>query len=577
MSLWPRGWVAILVFLVTPWAWSAPLSIEIRGVDKAQEQNARAMLSISALDGKDVSSASRLRYLHRKVEAEIAKAMQPFGYYTIAVEAELDETEQGWRAVYDVTLGEPVLIDSVDIQLIGDAQSDEAFAQVLAKHPLSSGQPLLHSQYEALKQALSSLAAERGYFQAGFDEHRVEVDRDARTAAVILHFNSGPRFTVGDIHFSETPLATSFLERFIPFEQGSGIDSGKLFALQTALTDSDYFQRVEVKPLWQDAEGAAVPIQVYLEPRKQHYYQAGFGFGTDTGARVKLGVTRRWVNQYGHQLSGELLASQIRNDFSAQYTIPGEIPQKDRYVLELGYNDEHSDSIDAESTYIGASWHQQRDDWQIIMATRFQQETATFDGVEEDTQFLIPRLSVTQVQAGDRLNVKQGFRLNAQVSGASKALLSDTDFVQLRLSAKAVHSFTERWRVLGRVDSGITWVDDFRKLPASVRFFAGGDNSIRGFGFESIGPTGRNGDVVGAPHLLTGSLETDYRFKPDWAVAAFIDAGDAFEDNAMQMNVGVGVGLRWFSPIGPVRLDLAVPQTGDEHDLRIHFTLGADL
>lgn len=556
---------------------AATLAVKIDGVDKEQEQNIRSMLSLESLHSKEVASDSRLRYLYDKAESEISIALQPFGLYRPEISSQLTEGEQGWVAQFNITPGPLLLIEKLDLQLRGNALEDDTFKKLLASSSLRTGTPLVHSVYEDLKKKLRSLAAERGYYQAEFTQQRVEVDLVDYQANISLHFDSGPRFSIGEVVFSDSPLSDDFLIRYLPFKKGDPIQSSSLLGLQGALVDSDYFQRVEVRPLWAEAVGAEVPIEVTLDPHKRTKYRAGFGYGTDTGARMTLGVTRRWVNKQGHQFNTQLRASEIRNNLAAEYSIPGLRPQQDRYAVNLSLNDEKSDNVESSNRYLGVSWQKQQGRWQQVTALGFQQEDFTIGDETTQTTFLIPRISLSTVSTKDRLNVKNGYRLTLQALGGSDSLLSDTNFIQLKLGAKAVHSVTPKLRLLGRADVGLTFVDDFDKLPVSQRFFAGGDSSVRGYEYQSLSPKDDSGDGLGGQNLLVGSLEVDYRLKGNWGVAAFIDAGNAFEEVNTDLHVGIGVGLRWFSPIGPVRIDVAIPQSGDQNDVRLHLNLGPDL
>ena len=569
--------VLLLLMILATNLMAATLAVKIDGVSKEQEQNIRSMLSLESLQSKEVVSDSRLRYLYGKADSEIAKALQPFGHYRPEISSQLTEAAQGWIAQFNITPGPLLPINTLDLQLRGDALQDDTFTKVLAGTSLRSGGPLIHSVYENLKKKLRSLAAERGYYQGEFTEHRVEVDLVSYQADIKLHYDSGPRFSVGEIIFSESPLSDDFLMRYLPFKKGDPVQSGMLLDLQGALVDSDYFQRVEVRPLWGKAVGAEVPIEVTLDAHKRTKYRAGFGYGTDTGARTTLGVTRRWVNKQGHQFNTQLRASEIRNNLAAEYAIPGLRPQQDRYAVNLSLSEENSDNVETSNRLLGASWQKQRGRWQQVAALGLQQEDFTIGSETTKTTFLIPRISLSTVSTKDRLNVQNGYRLTLQALGGSDSLLSDTNFIQFRLGAKAVHSFNPKLRLLGRADVGLTFVDDFDKLPVSQRFFAGGDNSVRGYEYQSLSPKDENGDGLGGQNLLVGSLEVDYRLKGNWGVATFIDAGNAFEGTDTDLHIGVGVGLRWFSPIGPVRIDLAIPQSGDQSGIRLHLNLGPDL
>ncbi|MBY4677301.1 autotransporter assembly complex protein TamA [Marinobacterium arenosum] len=551
------------------------LRVQVQGLAAPLEQNVRNSLGIVALDGQPVASESRLRYLHRRAKREIGRALEPFGYYRPAVEARLTLQEGEWRANYQIDSGPPLPIGSADLQLLGPGADEPAFASLILDANLKPGQTLVHADYERLKQQLQSAALELGYYQAVFQRRQVRVDLAAYQADIALHFASGPRFRVGEIRFSPTPLNEGLLRRYLQFQPGDPLSNSALLELQGALLDADLFNQVEVRPRWKAAEDLRVPIDVELAMRPRSRYQFGLGYGTDTGARAKAALQRRWVNARGHQFNSQLLISQILTDLSAEYLIPGQRPQFDRYALRTGYRDENSETVDARTLSLGVSRQQQQGEWQRLASLDWEQETFSFEQQHEQTQFLLPRLSWSKISTPDRLNVQQGYRISLQLLAASRALLSETDLLQARLSGKWVHGFGERWRLIARGELGASWVDDFDRVPATLRFFAGGDASVRGYDYQSLGPVSAAGDVIGGQHLLVGSLEADYRLAGAWSVAAFVDQGNAFNDLDVGLKTGVGFGVRWHSPVGPVRVDLATPL--DEGGLRLHFTLGPDL
>jgi translocation and assembly module TamA len=160
-----------------------------------------------------------------------------------------------------------------------------------------------------------------------------------------------------------------------------------------------------------------------------------------------------------------------------------------------------------------------------------------------------------------------------------EGLISDTSFAQIYGHTKWVFGLWSGARLLTRVEAGFTAIDELDTLPASVRFFAGGDTSVRGYAYKSLGPTDPLGNVVGGENLLVGSIEFDQKIAESWAVAAFIDSGNAYDEvKDFNTATGVGIGIRWFSPLGPIRIDVAVPLEKDApDDYRFHITLGPDL
>jgi translocation and assembly module TamA len=189
----------------------------------------------------------------------------------------------------------------------------------------------------------------------------------------------------------------------------------------------------------------------------------------------------------------------------------------------------------------------------------------------------MPGIGWTRVIADNPLYPRNGLRVNFKTRGSLQEVISDISFLQLMGSFKGILGLPWRSRVIGRVDAGATFMNSFDQLPPSVRFFAGGDNSIRGYAYKSLGPENASGDVEGGKNLLVGSLEIEHRFADKWALAAFVDAGNAFDDTVIDAKTGVGLGIRWRSPVGPIRLDFAHPLDNSDELFRVHFVMGPEL
>jgi translocation and assembly module TamA len=167
--------------------------------------------------------------------------------------------------------------------------------------------------------------------------------------------------------------------------------------------------------------------------------------------------------------------------------------------------------------------------------------------------------------------------LSLELRAATDAVLSDTSFLQAIARGKWIWSSPRGRRFLVRGDIGVTAQSDFADLPASVRFFAGGDNSVRGYEFDALGPVDAAGQVIGGSALATGSFEFEQPLTARWSMALFVDSGNAFEGSHIDARTGAGLGARWQSPLGPIRLDLAHPLDDDTTRWRLHVSLGPDL
>lgn len=552
------------------------LQLSVNGVSDEIAGNVRAFLSIASLEDQSITSESRLRFLHRRAMDEIGEALEPFGFYNPEIKTELNQLSDGnWQAIYTITPGPQVMLTRVNISLLGEGQTDPVFNEIVGTTPLKIDSVLDQQAYSRLKSRLQSVAAERGYYRARFDRSSIYVNRDENTAEINIIFSTGQRTRISELRFSDSPISEDLLRRYPRFTEGDHLDVAQLIDLQSALIDSNYFADVEVLPLLSELEDGEIPIQISLTPRPRNLYRAGIGFGTDTGTRIQLGLDRRYVNSRGHRLNANLRLSEIRNDLSGSYMIPGTDPRSDQYGIRGRYSDENSDTIESQTYAVGGIWQKQIGDWERVLTLDLEQEQFTFDDVTQSVVLLIPRAKFTKTVADDLFNTRKGYNLGLSAAASSDSLLSDISLIQLTLNGKRVDSLSDNWRLLSRFELGATVTDNFDLVPASMRFYAGGDNSVRGYDYQKLGPESANGNIIGGQYLMVGSLEADYMFRPNWRLAGFMDAGNAFDDFSEPVKTSVGFGVRWQSPVGPIRLDLAKPI--EDSGFRIHFTLGPDL
>ncbi len=569
-------WVVLLLFVV-PTAWAATaLQVQIEGVKDETLENVRQLLSVEQHKNDADLTPARIRRLHGQAEKEIKQALEPFGYYQVQVNDQLQQTEKGWLARYVIKPGPQVRIGKLDLAIEGDAHDDPAFKKLLQDFPIRKGAPLLHQQYEKAKTALLTLAAERGYFDANLSKHNVEVDMQAYTARVELELASGSRYHFGPVKFEPTVVDEKLLRRFVSFQEGEPYLSQKLLELQSALIDSDYFERVEVSPQPGESSGLAVPVHVTLKARPRSRYSFGVGYGTDTGPRGSVGFDRRYVNRKGHRFKSQLQISQIRSQVGARYEVPVGDPRTDQVFFRTQYTDEDTKTSTSKSFELGTGLEQQLGLWRQVFSLTYLDSDFTVGTQQGHTSLLMPGASWTRLKTNDPLYTRNGSRVGLDLRGAYEGVLSDTSFVQARVHGKWIRSIGDD-RIIARAEAGTTWVQDFDLLPPSVRFFAGGDQSVRGFAYQALGPKDSAGNVIGGRHLLVGSIEYEHRIKEKWAAAVFYDAGNAINHFGDELEHSVGVGVHWRSPVGWVRVDLAKPLSEPGAGIRLHLTIGPDL
>lgn len=569
-------------------------SVDIRGLDEAQTNNVRSALSLVDSIGRDVPGR-RLAYLIREAEDETREALEPFGFYspTIKVERSGNGATGGVSVTIDVTLDEPVRVRRADIAIIGDGSDDRYLQQDLAAFRPQTGDVFEHALYEASKTRITRRLAERGYFDADFSSRRVEVTRAQRAADIDLVWTSGGRYDMGPITITQTPqqiIRDSLLDKLIYWEQGSYYHQGKLDRFRESLARLDYFSSIEIEPKPEEAVDNEVPVTVTLTPAKRTIYTAGLSYGTDSGPGVRLGMERRYVNDRGHKALGQIDWASKRKTATAQYRIPAFAWLDGWYTFSAQYYDEQTDYMDTRKVEVVASRSGQisrrLNAVASLHALRERWAYAADDDGDEGTPvsyqtatFLYPALRGEYIDADDRIFPRRGIGVTVEVRGGVEGVGSDANFAQAWGVARWYQGIGDRNRLILRAEAGGTFTNALVNMPPSLRFFAGGDRSIRGYGFREVGPSTIGSDgkkyALGAKNVLTGSAEFEHYFNNEWGAAVFVDAGDAF-DNTPDIHTGVGFGVRWRSPVGPVRVDIARGLNDPDSDYEIYLNIGAD-
>jgi len=565
--------VVALGCLLAP-GWSAAMETEVKGLPDGIAERVRGSLHID--NGAQDESVDR-REAHRRMvrgRQQLKTSMRAFGYYRAKVAGELAGEPGSWKAMYRVTPGKPVTYASVKLAVKGPAGSENSLQQYLADNPLAPGDPVEHARYESVKQELLKRTIGLGYLDAALATRRVEVDLESYSAEAVIVVDSGPLYHFGEVRLSQDSLRESYLRGFVAIEPGDRYADDKLLRLEQDLRNSNYFEEVRVEPRVGEAgPDQRVPVEVRLTPRESSEYQAGLGYGTDTGVRGSLSWQEHRVNRLGHRFRSKLQVSEIGGSIDGRYIIPFGDPRREEYQLFASYIENNPDTNDSQLGRVGVLRSKALGRTRLDLSFAYQREDFTVAGQSGLADLFIPGISLSRVTADDRLFTRNGMRWNASLQGAA-GVISDFAFLQPRVSGKLIHSFGDL-RVILRGEAAQT-LADLDDLPSSLRFFAGGDQSVRGYDYESLGPLNADGEVTGGRQLLVGSAEVDYGIAGKWRAAAFVDAGNAFEEFHEPLRKSLGVGIRRITPIGPIRVDLAHPLSGDDA-VRLHITLGPDL
>lgn len=554
----------------------AVATVTFEGLDVDQELNARAIIPLASADCS--SARWRIERLFRDADNDLRVSLEALGYYELDISKTLQFDDDCWQAHFDVKVGDPVILSSVEIDIAGEAADDSAYLALARENQPKSGEILNHGRYESFKRALVTSAISRGYFDAELSRSDVAVDTEKRTASMAITVATGARYRFGEVTFTDGILQQSLLNGFSDIRSGDYYHANAISGLYDVLNGSTYFAGVTITTEPLDVEHKTVPVTVALEPGTRKIYSVGAGFTTDTGPHGRLGYTNRRRNERGHQFDSKLFISSVKSELSASYRWPKRDPRKEWFDATVGI--QHEDTATSESDIYKVGFQRTRALGSSWLETRYADYAhEQFKVGDQDTSSKLVILGANwEATWGQQLSrVDRGLRLSFNLRGASDSLGSDTRFAQFNFAAKWIHSLSQNTRLLARTAVGVTEKEDLAELPVSVRLFAGGDRSVRGYDFKTLGPVDAEGLVIGGGNLLEASLEFDYAFKPQWAIAAFVDTGSAFNDFDVDFSTGLGLGLRWYSPVGPVRLDLAHPLDDPDQKVRVHISLGLDL
>lgn len=568
---------------------SPSLKITFSGVSAEQEKNISAQLSLAQKNKIRTLGAAQIQLLHERAEKEILRALQPYGYYHARVKSLLSTTDNiHYQATYEIVLGAPTRIAKMNTKLVGPGQSRLSLHAIFCDFELKPHDILNHALYEKSKTQALTKAIHQGYLHAYYSEHQVVVDLSQNTADINLTMNTGPLFSFGSVNFHSQYFSPEFLNRFIPYKKGDFYAPEQVAELENALSQSLYFKEVTVVPLIPsetiDSQNTVVPIEVNLVNNQANQYLFGVGYDTDTLFHVKFGWDRLYLNQWGHRFSVRSKLSEIDKTAQADYIIPGRNPINDEYRIAMNYADDEFQDKPSTLYSFSISETHRTPNWHRILTLRYLTEKfKDSDSKNESSHFLLPSVEFLKTRNSTDINKSRfidGYRLKVLLRGGLNPLLSDKSFGQAIFEGKWLKHITAKDTIITRAELGATIPQNLEDLPLSIRFFAGGDQSIRGYGYRSLPEEEGIDSPLGGAYLGVGSFEYNRLIKGRVSAAAFVDAGNAYNNlnNLIsECQVGAGVGLRFSTPIGPIKIDLAKPLTSHYNSWRIHLNFGPEI
>ena len=613
---------------------SDTLEVDIDGLkDESLVENVKAHIGSKWVSSSNMSTQRRRDRFRADAEVRAAKALRPYGYYFPEIESALtNPSDQSWQLSLTINAGQAVKVRRLVLELKGDGSELDSIVEWGANWPLLPGVRLNQISWGQQKQAVLELAGEQGYLSAIFETSRIELNLEENVADLTLVLNTGPRAVMGDIQYIQDSVGNEVLGSVPRFSQGDYYRSWLVDRFRTDLWRTGYFDEIHVvEQQHLDQDPPRVDFKVTLMERNKNTHQGTIGYGTDAQFRMQYRWQRHLLSERGDSL-GMGLGWQQKNEellLFGEYRVPRRTWSKQYWLLSsvLKTESEEVDISSQNSNQDQRLFSGRVEDFSVrfgkvklrdigqsqeqIAETMYVQyliEKNDFSGVEiepgvssvierfllEEDEFVDTDHSITlgmdwdwPVIRGTRFNMA-GHHERAWLFTANDIWGSGREFTQAYISSRWNFVFSDHWKVLLRGEVGYTDADvheierevgddvlavSATELPFLYRFKAGGSYSVRGYGFEELSTNN-----IGSNHILTASVELEYEFKQDWALAAFYDIGNAFNHwDDTDLKKGIGIGLRWYTIAGAIRVDIAQAQDIDGKPWQLHLTIGTPL
>lgn len=514
----------------------------------------------------------------KSLKKRFRKASRAVGYYDTQFTPTIRSIDGCWKVTVKIKANRPVKVSNVLFSVKGEGNRQKEFQELLQTPPYKNGDILNHNKYTNYKTQLKNVSQSLGYFDAAFEEHKITVNPLTFSANVQLVFNTGKRFRYGNIKVQQKVLDNNVIQQFLQIKEGDYYSTEELIKQQQLLQNSGYYADIKIDALHKQAVNQHVPIDIHLTAKKRNAYRFKVGYGTDTGPRISADFDRRWTGSKGRRLNLSATASTKISTFTGRLTQPKSNPKDDTLSYLFAWKQDISDDITSNSLKLGAEYTRKTPkNWQQTASLTHLLETTTIDDEESSrSQLTLLGLKAEKTKSDQLIFPLNGWRLKGEIRGAINNVLSDQNVLQFEGNGKLITKFGAG-RLVSRLDLGYTLVGKLDDLPKSLRFFAGGGQSVRGYSFESLGESNDDGTIIGGKNLLVGSVEYEHPINDQWSAAVFTDAGNAFNDwSSQNLKLGMGFGARWKSPVGPVRIDIGFPKD-QLADPRLHLSIGADL
>ncbi len=546
-------------------------------VPEPQRKLLEGNLDLYRWRGSGRMSEDQLQRLVRLAPEQIRTFLATEGFYSPEIEAKTSQENGKWSVALVVEPGQPARVTAYDIRVSGafneDAEQSAArLDKMRADWTLLPGAVFRQENWESAKRnALKALLLDR-YPAASIAESRATVDPETRVVELLLVLDSGPLFRFGALKVQGLQrYPESIVQRLNPIVAGEPYSQGKLLELQTRLQDSPYFESAAVSVDKDAAPPSGMPVHVEVREKPSKKVGFGVGMSTDTGARAQVDYQDLNLFERSWRLGSAIKLEQKRQSWVGDLQFPRS---------EAGHRDslnaliEHTD-IAGEITRklsLGARRNFVHGKTETAYGLRYLTERQDIGIASTRNASLSPSVSWTYRDLDSLLYPTRGYLLNLQADAGAQALLSDQDFVRGYGRVVYFQPLGTRDQLILRGELGVVAASSRLGIPSDYLFRTGGDQTLRGYAFQSVGVADGSA-VVGGRYLAVASAEYVHWLNGQWGTAVFVDAGNAVDAlSALKPIYGYGVGARWKSPVGPLNLDIAYGEK--TRQLRLHFSVG---
>lgn len=556
-----------------------PVTFYLTGVDR-YDVKTNILLYLNELP---VISKQRARLYSREIIEKIQQASHAYGYYHTKVELEYPkkDDEKDLQIKVKVDLGKPLFVRNCDISVIGDGAEYQSFSKIIKSSGIRSYSILDHGKYKKLKEDLKTRALELGLFDAKFSISRIIVYEEQNAADIEILFDTGSRYMFGSLEANdETKELMKPSSSLFKLYEGTNFSSKAVNDYISAMSQTNYYRSIDIRPLAEKKQNNKVPVYIDLQRQTNNLFRVGAGYSTDENFRGILGWDKPLINEKGHSFSSFIRASSVKIDAQAVYKIPRTDPNLDYYYIKLAqthtdYNDTLSDLSHASIHYVA------KKTGSIIRDYYLSAEYEDYkQGIDKDyVVSVMPGILLSKRSSTGGLVPKTGYSISLDTKFSSK-IVSDYNFVHSELNIKGVFSlFESRNRILYRFTQGGNFGSDAIKAPASLRFFAGGDQNLRGFSYKSQSNR-EAGLLSGSRYITSGSVEYNFPIPfENMLGAVFLDSAVYTNDyKEIKPLYGPGIGLRYTTSYGVLKVDVAygIDNHRKENNLKLHLTFGPE-